>query len=1033
MAGTISNVTAAPVALSQEVTAALGVLNFDFSLVKVEAPAEYNALGASLSSSRRSAAEEGQIHETARKLRALFDPIIPDVPHLTKAYGKRASEIASSSSLDSKSRRIAGAFAAHVGIDGSSLWAAATSGPSAISVHLLGCMLARIWRPPEATSIWEEIVLKRKKELSAAPSDDPMNFHQLMAAKVSLTRSQLADWDASARSWLLAADEANFLNQKKLRLIIDNVRHVPVNVKAGVYESVIQAWSTALKVADRLISGMPQSIQDGAALLGLSAWHLYPSMMVLGESSTEVKMDDPLIRDTGILTLGLSYVGRKQDTDLAEEGIFWSLPLAHLRYYGRPVLSKSALSVQDSRLSIRELVQISLGSMFQDWSQQSTGITTAMNCLVSYWKCIDGVEKEIKMKKKLASTDAYKPSLSSWLGILALEAQSMLSCPADKQHEAMKLFNFGRRRNLKFLGANRDRPPVMYGLCQPSILLPLLRNDDDRINILRIAASRISCDPQTLMIRYRKNDEKGMPIPRFYYASVVPLEVLSGISAVTVKKAHRRWLAAEQDLYETLEDSESQVKISNSDIIGPLQGSTKLFWCNAPMVPKEQYLTIEVDSYFGRFAELALFKGDVDKRKPRSMTGIPFRFLFGDPDIAAIYAASDPQEPQAAPPSTGFSVTEVNDALMNAQLRPAPLLQRAIETLLEYPVYARSMKALATVFRIYASLDGATFPMSITQHPLSEAKWLPKQSELTGRTGKNGEYYPLLSRITRGQTLTTYASDIAEQVTEIFEPFPGNRGLAFACIASFELGGQSIFSEGLQSVMAMAAGDSIYIASPLLNDPFESLDLAETKLERVRGNIGRAGLALMIPPKNPNIRDFDPDRWRLVNHFDFDGEVKDCFQGTSLHLSFTDYVLPVDTGQYGARDTEIYMVETIISVHDKGAWVADLDVLGCIYNTTLFRPVKVKKDCVHSPSQRSQPSEAELGLISVDCWDEFLDFPQDTAVIRAHQNWLARLALATISVSRGYLTILLGSTLCWQCASEERKRLRHIQDVAYLL
>ena len=242
-----------------------------------------------------------------------------------------------------------------------------------------------------------------------------------------------------------------------------------------------------------------------------------------------------------------------------------------------------------------------------------------------------------------------------------------------------------------------------------------------------------------------------------------------------------------------------------------------------------------------------------------------------------------------------------------------------------------------------------------------------------------------------------------------------------------------MFSEGLQSVMAMAAGDSIYVASPLLNDPFELLDLAETKLERVRGNIGRAGLALMIPPKNPNIRDSDPGRWRLVNHFDFDGEVKDCFQGTSLHLSFTDFVLPVDTGQYGARDTEVYMLETIISVHDKGAWVADLDVLGCLSNTTLFRPVKVKKDCVHSPLQRSQPSEAELSPISVDCWDEFLDFPQETAIIRAPKNWLARLALATISVSRGYLTVLLGPTLCWQCASEERKRFRHKKDVAYVL
>jgi hypothetical protein len=124
--------------------------------------------------------------------------------------------------------------------------------------------------------------------------------------------------------------------------------------------------------------------------------------------------------------------------------------------------------------------------------------------------------------------------------------------------------------------------------------------------------------------------------------------------------------------------------------------------------------------------------------------------------------------------------------------------------------------------------------------------------------------------------------------------------MAFACIASFELGGKSIFSDGLQSVMAMAASDSMYIATSMLGDPIDSLDLAKTSLQRVRGNIGRAGIALMIPPKDPNVRDFDTDRWRFVNHFNFDGEMKDCFQGTSLHISFTEFVLPLDTRDYGA-------------------------------------------------------------------------------------------------------------------------------------
>jgi hypothetical protein len=157
------------------------------------------------------------------------------------------------------------------------------------------------------------------------------------------------------------------------------------------------------------------------------------------------------------------------------------------------------------------------------------------------------------------------------------------------------------------------------------------------------------------------------------------------------------------------------------------------------MIPPEQYVTTEIDTYFGRFAEFALFKGKVDKGKPRRMTGVPFHCLFGNPDVAAIYVAGDIQGPQDPSESTAFLMTEVNDVLKNANLRPALLLQCIIESIIRYPVYARSMKALATAFNIYASLDGATFPMNITQHLLAEAKWLPKQSELLRRTGNNSE------------------------------------------------------------------------------------------------------------------------------------------------------------------------------------------------------------------------------------------------------------------------------------------------------
>src|SRR4051812_16478551 len=89
----ISRAQAALTSFTQETTVALASLNFDFSLVKVEAPAEYQELKGALSRKRVSAAEHGDHHRTARKLGSLFESVIPPTPNLIRAYGLRASEI----------------------------------------------------------------------------------------------------------------------------------------------------------------------------------------------------------------------------------------------------------------------------------------------------------------------------------------------------------------------------------------------------------------------------------------------------------------------------------------------------------------------------------------------------------------------------------------------------------------------------------------------------------------------------------------------------------------------------------------------------------------------------------------------------------------------------------------------------------------------------------------------------------------------------------------------------------------------------
>ena len=122
---------------------ALANIKLDFSLVKLEAPREFLELVARLSICRRENAEEGPFHKTLRKLGALFEQIVPSAPKLIQAYGLRTSGITKAPGINPKGTKSDGPFEAFVGADGTSIWAAATSGPAAIGVHLIACMLAR--------------------------------------------------------------------------------------------------------------------------------------------------------------------------------------------------------------------------------------------------------------------------------------------------------------------------------------------------------------------------------------------------------------------------------------------------------------------------------------------------------------------------------------------------------------------------------------------------------------------------------------------------------------------------------------------------------------------------------------------------------------------------------------------------------------------------------------------------------------------------------------------------------------------------
>lgn len=263
-------------------------------------------------------------------------------------------------------------------------------------------------------------------------------------------------------------------------------------------------------------------------------------------------------------------------------------------------------------------------------------------------------------------------------------------------------------------------------------------------------------------------------------------------------------------------------------------------------------------------------------------------------------------------------------------------------------------------------------------------------------------------------------------VFEIFEPFQLNSACTFACIASFESGNPNISGVGLKDVMAMAVGDSLYIASSLLCDPLER---PSPVIKRIRGNLGKAGIAMMVPPESPKIRASEVDNWNVINHEDFDGNQQDCFASTSLHLSFTGWTLPIDTGSRGTRGVEAYFLETLISVHDRGQWVADLNILP-IFNKLCLRLLPSSDHCKHWEEPNWFP---ETGLVSLDSWPEVLERPSGVSVVRAKGNWLARLAATTLGVTLDHLTIVLGDPICWKCSLDERERFRHKGDVIFIM
>ncbi|KAL9603954.1 MAG: hypothetical protein Q9179_002016 [Wetmoreana sp. 5 TL-2023] len=868
---------------SLEIAPALANLNFDFALWKVAAPKEFEGVGSALSTPRREEAESGTLHTIAHTSNTWLDEGLWD-----SSFGDSPGLVVRRSS-----RKSYGVFASRVGPDATSLWAAATSGTSAISIHLLACLLARIWDGPEAISIWVEVIKRRKEEIIAEFDEtDIARLATLAAARQDLPRAQIAEWDDSARAWLRNADMVKNKQQKQLMLILDNVQ-VPVNRKTDTYESVMEAWTNSLVQMEALVQGISQQARSGEILLALSSWHLFPDLTVVTPSMAHVRQNDPVFGLGGMLTIGL------QTPNSQENGVHWSLPLAYLRHYGAPVVSaRSISSGSRSRLSLQELLQATLGSLLQGWGAAGKDTSRALNWMSSIYRMVTEATKLDNNLTNLTTGMAEH----SWLALLSKAADCYIASKGLERQHNNKLISLGRKQAQTFLGTPSE--PLFGMLKNGRYVMKMITNEEDKIEYLRkvgkIIAEQRGLDSSQILIRY-KHRLSG-PRSVYEYATAIPSTnasrkrkaeqpdaygvqsnvrwLYSGVNALHeniptefVEKCCTHFGKSEKEVHSAIElrlgdllgndvdkaDSDEDFERRRvvldtagecifkreNQLIGDAFPEVGICWRS--FGGSAHCSTTWYSFIYGAIDDAALF---ITEKRPHRFINvrIPADHFFNIMTLAEINA---------------ISATEIYSLFESDKIDPLETA-RGLEGCLRYArvdvdPHLKSLKAISTAARMYSHFPYASVDVRILQQNLYNASWI---------------------RTCIGSRKDYTAGDELRRTPEALQPYLLSDGQAFACLAMFESGRYDIDPEQLNGVMAMCSGDSIFFCAALLADPYEPVKSGD--IRGLIGNIGRPGIAFLVPPENPLLKEASLDEWPLIEHNDFDGCLLDNFQNTSF-------------------------------------------------------------------------------------------------------------------------------------------------------
>ncbi|KAK0670780.1 hypothetical protein QBC41DRAFT_220996 [Cercophora samala] len=981
------------IAVQNENTLALVNINLDFSLWRCSPSPEYHPVGSALTLKRRHEAEKGEIHRIACKLGFLFHELIPETPKLFRAFGNRVSEILSRPGINPQGSESDGPFQPFIGADCTSIWAAATSGPSSIGVLLLACMLADAWEAKAATSIWVELVEERIRKVQAdLESGKLVNPHTNLASQQSYTRTELASWDASARSWLRRAEASMKFQHTQFDLIVQNL-NIPYPKGGSTYETVVITWTRAMEVLEKLLHNTPQQACDRAVLRGISAWNLFPNLLVFQVEATKVSFSDKLFPNLAVLSLRLEY-----KSGSSESFTQWSLALSHFKYYGDPVTVSS--HEQLSRIYMPQLWLVALGALFRRWEVGYTDFDIAMRWFAELGKVLRHVDSDC--------------SRISWLHSLC-SAVTVLD--GEDRNTAIMLVKYGWRRDRAFLGSSSSpgNHIAFFGLCNYRVIRALRCGTtiDAGIDYLRqVAASpKLDLKAQDAIITYQSNIqgrkytewttihpiEDHLAVWEPYFCGWLHVD-LSGPGAY---KMIEREIEERRQYIESI--GENCIVVTQESRLPNTTSSSNrwLWWNKAPILFAEFHGYYDSLGFYKAEGSWASFSHGFNlwvrqsvnvqsclqdaELEPKVALRDGIEWLKAPPPLDVIFkyivAVTEPGEFKEASASVCMPFEDMYDytshhihtpqgtqnclSLLGSQFRqPSDLLD--------------SFKVLEVAAHVYQMMPQATVSLQIIEHTLTSTKWFRPSAAVE----RSAEQY--LKQMTRAEL--------------------------FACVAMFESGRFNIDPRNLTDVIALCSDDSLYVADVLLSDPCTSP--SELGIRHLVGNIGQTGMVCLVSPTKPRIRQIGHDAL-MVSHPVFDGRCKDSFKGTSLHLSFTNWKVPLAPGPKGEIDQEIFLLESVVSVQEQGRWVADIDALGV--ERSGFKTITFPDcDCHSGQSSSSEPCDA----VSIGSWEELLDQPPCTGIVQTSHNAVARLAAVSILAQQGKAAetaILGGSNFCWKC------------------